>query len=52
MNSKLNKSSRRIFIKKTGISIASLGLIPEKIIGAPMFIPNLIKPNWCNYIFL
>lgn len=45
MNSKLNKSSRRIFIKKTGISIASLGLIPEKIIGAPMFIPNLIKPN-------
>jgi sugar phosphate isomerase/epimerase len=45
MSSKSNKTSRRLFIKKTGISLASLSLIPEKIIGAPMFIPNIIKPN-------
>ena len=45
MNSKLNKSSRRLFIKKTGLSLASLSLIPEKIIGAPMFIPNIMKPH-------
>ena len=45
MISKSNKTSRRLFIKKTGISLASLSLIPEKIISAPMFIPNIIKPN-------
>jgi len=45
MKSKTNKSSRRLFLKKTALSLASLGLIPEKIIGAPMFIPNLISSN-------
>jgi len=45
MKSKTNKSSRRLFVKKTALSLASLGLIPEKIIGAPMFIPNLISSN-------
>ena len=45
MKSKLNKSSRRLFLKKTAISLASLGIIPQKVISAPMFIPNLISSN-------
>ena len=45
MKSKTNKSSRRLFVKKTALSLASFGLIPEKIIGTPMFIPNLISSN-------
>ena len=43
MKSKKNKSSRRLFVKKSLLSLASLGLIPQKIISAPMFIPNLIS---------
>ena len=45
MKSKSNKSSRRLFIKKTGLTLASFGIMPKKIIGAPMIIPNLIKNN-------
>ncbi len=45
MSSKSNKTSRRLFIKKTGISLATLSLAPKKIFGAPMFISNLKKPN-------
>ena len=46
MKSKKNKSSRRLFVKKSLLSLASLGLIPEKIISAPRFIPNLISSKY------
>ena len=45
MKSKLNKSSRRLFIKKTGLSLASLSIMPEQIISAPMIVSNLTKKN-------